>query len=101
MLIVDDILFFPARSLLWIFRELNNAVQEEIESEGEAITTELSELYMLLETGKITEDEFDNREKELLDRLDEFENQGLSDDEEDEDEDEEDEDEETEIPNNK
>ena len=76
MLIVDDILFFPVRSILWIFREMYNAAREEIENEAVSITYELSELYMMLETGKITESEFDAREKELLDRLDEIQEQG-------------------------
>jgi hypothetical protein len=31
---------------------------------------------MMLETGRITEDEFDTREKELLDRLDEIQERG-------------------------
>jgi AAA15 family ATPase/GTPase len=69
MLLVDDILFFPMRSILWIFRELHNAARKEMENEAEFITTELSELYMMLETERITEDEFDAREKQLLDRL--------------------------------
>jgi len=72
MLIVDDILFFPAKSLLWIFREIYNATQQEITNEADAITSQLSELYMMLETGKITEAEFDEKEKVLLDRLDEI-----------------------------
>ena len=76
MLIIDDIVFFPIHSILWIFRELYNSVQQELVNEGEAITTELSELYMMLETGKITEAEFDAREKELLDRLDEIQERG-------------------------
>ena len=70
MLIIDDLLFFPVRSILWTFREIHNAAQEEQANEAEAITAELSELYMMLETGKITETEFDTREKTLLDRLD-------------------------------
>ena len=53
-----------------------NAAWEEIENESDSITTELSELYMMLETGKITESEFDTWEKELLDRLDEIQDQG-------------------------
>jgi hypothetical protein len=72
MLIIDDILLSPVRSILWIFREMYNAAQEELVNEADSITAELSELYMMLETGKITESEFDNREKELLDRLDEI-----------------------------
>lgn len=76
MLIVDDILLFPVRSILWVFREIYNAAQEELANEAEAITAELSELYMMLETGKITEGEFETREKELLDRLDRIEERG-------------------------
>ena len=72
MFIVDDILLFPAKSLIWIFRELHNAVQQEQTNESESLTIELSELYMMLETGKITEEEFDKREAEILDRLDEI-----------------------------
>lgn len=70
MLIVDDILAFPIRSILWIFREIHKAAQSELENEGEAVTARLSELYMMLETGRITEAEFDAEEKKLLDRLD-------------------------------
>jgi hypothetical protein len=69
MLLVDDILLFPIRSILWIFRELHDSARQEIENEAESITTELSDLYMMLETERITEDEFDAREKQLLDRL--------------------------------
>jgi len=78
MLIIDDIIFSPIHSILWIFRELYNSVQQELVNEGDAITTELSELYMMLETGKITEAEFDAREKELLDRLDEIQERGTT-----------------------
>jgi hypothetical protein len=73
MLLVDDILVSPFRGLCWIFRELHNAVQEEAINEAEDITQQLSELYMMLETGKITETEFDEREAILLDRLDALE----------------------------
>ena len=76
MLIIDDILLSPVHGILWIFRELYNTVQQELVNEGEAITNELSELYMMLETGKISEAEFDIREKELLDRLDEIQERG-------------------------
>jgi hypothetical protein len=76
MLLLDDILLFPIKSIFWMFREIHNAAQEELASETEDITAELSELYMMLETGRITEEEFDAREKELLDRLDEIQERG-------------------------
>ncbi len=70
MFLIDDILLAPARGLFWIFKEIHHAVEEEQANEAEAITTKLSELYMMLETGQMTEAEFDAAEKALLDRLD-------------------------------
>ena len=70
MLLVDDILLFPFRSLMWIFREIDNAVEKDMAAEPEAITAKLGELYMMLETGQMTETEFNAAEKILLDRLD-------------------------------
>lgn len=78
MLIVDDVLLFPVRGILWVFRGLHKAAQQELATEAETITNELSELYMMLETGRITEAEFETREKELLDRLEEIEERGAS-----------------------
>jgi hypothetical protein len=91
MFLVDDILLFPFKSLLWIFREINNAVEKDLQAEPEAITAKLSELYMMLETGQITETEFDAAEKTLLDRLDILNGESSSDDDDDEDDDEDDE----------
>ena len=59
MLLIDDILFFPGKSILWIFREIYNAALEETANESDALTAKLSEIYMMLETGRITEAEFD------------------------------------------
>lgn len=67
MLILDNLLLSP---LLWIFREINEAVQQEQAGEAEAVTRQLSELYMKLDTGAITEEEFVAVETQLLDRLD-------------------------------
>ncbi len=73
MLLVDDILCFPVSGILWIFREIHNAALEEMASEPEAIAQQLRRLYMQLETGTISESEFDSEEKHLLDRLEELE----------------------------
>lgn len=70
MLLVDDILLSPVHGILWIFREIHNAAEKELASEGEAITEQLRLLYMQLETGRISERQFDAAEKRLLDRLD-------------------------------
>ena len=70
MFLVDDLLLSPVKGIFWLFKEIHDAAEQELAGEGEAITAALSELYMKLETGQITEAEFDARETELLDRLD-------------------------------
>ncbi len=70
MLLLDDLLLSP---LLWVFKEINEAVQQEKAGEAETVTRSLSELYMKLDTGAITEEEFAAEEKQLLDRLDAIE----------------------------
>jgi hypothetical protein len=69
MLLVDDLLCAPFKGLLWVFNEIHRVAQEEQANEVQNITQQLSELYMMLDTGQITETEFDSREKQLLDRL--------------------------------
>ena len=76
MFIVDDLLMAPAHGLLWIFQEIHRAAQEEMVSDAESITAELSALYMRLETGKLTEEEFAEEEKLLLERLDKIHKPG-------------------------
>jgi len=70
MFLVDDLLMSPVKGVLWVFKEIHDAAQQELAGESEAITAALSELYMKLETGQITEEQFDAQEKVLLDRLD-------------------------------
>ncbi|MGA2146211.1 MAG: gas vesicle protein GvpG [Bryobacteraceae bacterium] len=70
MLLVDDILFFPVHSIMWIFREISKVAHEELAGEGQLINEQLRLLYMQLETGRINEQQFDAEEKLLLDRLD-------------------------------
>jgi hypothetical protein len=70
MFFVDDLLMSPIKGVLWVFKEIHDAAQQELAGESEAITAALSELYMKLDTGQITEEQFDAQEKQLLDRLD-------------------------------
>lgn len=72
MLLVDDILFSPIKGLFYIFKQIHKAAEEEFTNE-EDITVQLSELYMMLETGRINEEEFDKKESVLLDRLEQIE----------------------------
>lgn len=70
MLFIDTLLLSPIHGAIWAARQVHNAIQQELAAEPARITAELSELYMMLETGRLTEVEFDAREKGLLDRLD-------------------------------
>ncbi len=70
MLILDDLLLSPFKGIMWVFRKIDQSAREELESQGERLKKELSDLYMELETGHITDEQFDAREKQLLDQLD-------------------------------
>jgi len=52
-----------------MMRKIHEAAKEELENDSVQITAELSELHRTLETGAISEAQFDAREKELLDRV--------------------------------
>lgn len=70
MLLVDDILFSPVKGIMWIFRQIHELAEEELAGEADRIRESLTELYMQLESGQITEEEFEQQEAVLLDRLD-------------------------------
>ena len=89
MFLVDDILMAPFKGVLWIFEEIHKAAKQERQGESESITAELQKLYMLLESGSISEEEFDQRESHLLDRLDSLQETGAVIDEDSEEDDEE------------
>jgi len=75
MFLLDDILLAPLTGLMRIFREIHAAAEQELADEAEGLTEKLSELYMMLETGRMEEAEFDAAEKEILDRLDQLQAQ--------------------------
>ena len=62
MLVVDDIIVFPFKSLLMVFREIYNAAVQEMKQEGDRIRLELGQLYISLEAGNIDEATFDERD---------------------------------------
>jgi hypothetical protein len=75
MFIIDTLLLSPIYGTIWVARQVQQAMEQEEEAEPEQITAQLSELYMMLETGRLTETEFDAQEKDLLDRLDRIQEQ--------------------------
>lgn len=70
MLLVDDILLSPVKGIMWVFKQIHQLAEDELEGEADRIRDRLTELYMMLETGEISEDEFERQEAELLDKLD-------------------------------
>ncbi|WP_372609677.1 gas vesicle protein GvpG [Halomonas sp.] len=72
MFLVDNILLAPFNSLIWVFKEVHKVAQQEIDGEADNIAHALSELYMQLEVGDLTDEQFAAEEKVLLDRLDEI-----------------------------
>lgn len=73
--ILFDLLAFPVmgpiKGLEFIARQLQKQVDQEAFS-PENVEHELLELQMLHEMGKISDEEFQKKETELLDRLDEL-----------------------------
>lgn len=73
MFLLDDLLLLPARGIMAIFREVQKAAEQEMETGADTVRAQLCDLYLLLETKQISEAEFDDREHQLLDRLDAIE----------------------------
>lgn len=72
MFLLDDILLSPVNGFVWLCRQIESAALKEFEVTAEQISEDLSLLYMMLETEQITLEEFEERETELLDLLDEL-----------------------------
>jgi len=75
MFLLDDLVLAPGKFVLWIVRQVHEAAKEEMSGEKQRLTAELSRLHGMLESGRLSEEEFDLREGELLDRLDALEEQ--------------------------
>lgn len=73
MFLIDDLFLAPFRGIKFVAEAVHDAAQDHIENERQALRDELNDLYMQLDIGEITEDEFDRREAEILDRLEALE----------------------------
>jgi hypothetical protein len=72
MLLLDDILLLPYRGLVGCLKAVRDSAEKELYDE-ERVKAELSELYMRLEMGTISEEEFKQEEEELLSELEAIE----------------------------
>jgi len=70
--LLDDILLAPIKGVVFLGREIKEQAEGEFLNE-EGVRQELRELYLLLETGEISEEEFTEREEQLVERLEEIE----------------------------
>jgi hypothetical protein len=71
MFLLDSLITAPGKALFMLFKSLARKAQEEWLDE-EPLKLELREIYSLLESGKITEREFESRESQLVERLEQI-----------------------------
>jgi len=70
--LLDTILLAPLKGVVWLAEKIHEQAEKELMDE-EGVKHRLTELYMLLETGQISEEEFEQREEELVARLETIE----------------------------
>jgi Gas vesicle protein G len=69
MFILDDLLIgLPAKGFLGIFKKIAEMAENELNDDTK-IKEELQRLQTLYETDQITDEEYEQREAELLERL--------------------------------
>jgi hypothetical protein len=59
----------PVRGVMWTVRQVMDAAERD---QADSIHRELIELEQALQDGTITEEEFDDREDDLIDQLDQI-----------------------------
>ncbi len=69
MFLVDDILLAPLKGVIWLGKKINEVAEKELYDEGR-IKEQLLALQQRLELDEISEEEYNQKEKELLTRLD-------------------------------
>ncbi|MBC8231034.1 gas vesicle protein GvpG [bacterium] len=71
-LLVDDILLFPFKGILAIFKEIQKYADREL-NDKEELQKKLLETQLLFEMGEMSEEEYNERETYILDRLEALE----------------------------
>jgi len=69
MFLIDSILLAPVKGVIWLGKKVNEVGEKKLYDEG-SIKEELMALQLQFELDEINEQEYDQKEKELLDRLD-------------------------------
>ena len=69
MFLIDSILLAPLKGMVWLGEKLNEIVDKELNDTGR-IKEELMRLQLQFELDEINQQQYDQKETELLDRLD-------------------------------
>ena len=69
MFLIDDILLAPVKGIVYLAKKIHELAEEELVDTGEKIKRELLDLQMLFETDQISEEEYQKKEKDILERL--------------------------------
>ena len=65
MFLIDDLLLAPLKGVIFIGKKINDVIEKEMSDEG-AIKERLMALQLKFEMDEINEEEYDEREDELL-----------------------------------
>jgi len=74
MFLIDDILLAPLKGIIFIGKKINEAIENEISDEG-AVKERLMALQLKFEMDEISEEEYDEKEDELLKLLEQIREQ--------------------------
>jgi hypothetical protein len=69
MLLIDDLLMLPVKGFLGIFKKIHEMVEQELSDET-YLREKLMALRLRFELDEISEEEYSQQERELLERLD-------------------------------
>lgn len=69
MFLIDSILLAPLKGVVWLGKKINETAENQLSDQG-LIKEELMALQLRFELDEISEQEYNQREKELLARLD-------------------------------
>jgi hypothetical protein len=69
MFLIDSILLAPLKGVVWLGQKLNEIAQNELNDDGR-IKEELMALQLRFELDQISEQEYNEKEEDLLARLD-------------------------------
>ena len=71
MLVIDDLLFLPAKGFMGLLRKIAEVAEGEYTDDGK-VKEELMRLHTLFEIDQISEEEHDRLERKLMKRLEEI-----------------------------